>query len=136
MKFTSILLSGCVLLSGCATNVNSVTRAQPEATTRYVSDKRIITDATLAAIVRIVSVNEAVVSGNLRKIQVTLENAKDNTRVVSYRFEWTDRNGMAASLPESWQRLAFAGRETLTVSSVARSPESVDFNLKLIEGGN
>lgn len=127
-------VAGLALVSGCATNVNTVERAQSQATPNYVADKRVITDSTLGGLIRIVSVNESTVSGNLKKVQVVLENAKDNTRRVSYKFEWTDQDGMATNgIVQSWQPLVLAGRETVTVSSVAISPKAVDFKLKLVE---
>jgi uncharacterized protein YcfL len=128
------LVGGLALVSGCATNVNSVERAQSQATPNLIADKRVITDATLGGLIRIVSVNESTVSGNLKKVQVTLENAKNNTRRISYKFEWVDQDGMATnSVVQSWQSISFAGRETQTVSAVAISPKAVDFKLKLIE---
>lgn len=136
MKSITLLaaVAGLALASGCATNVNTVERAQSQATPNYIADKRVITDATLGGLLRIVSVNESTVSGNLKKVQVVLENAKDNTRRVNYKFEWTDQDGMATNgIVQSWQPLVFAGRETLTVSSVAISPKAVDFKLKLVE---
>jgi uncharacterized protein YcfL len=136
MKLIPVLaaLAGFAFTAGCATNVNSVSRADSQATPTLVNDKRVITDASLAGLVRIVSVNESVVSGNLKKIQVTLENAKNDTRTISYKFEWTDQDGMATnSIVQSWQSLSFSGRETLTVSSTAISPKAVDFTLKLKE---
>lgn len=136
MKSITLLaaFSGLALAAGCATNVNTVERAQSQATPNYVADKRVITDATLGGLLRIVSVNESTVSGNLKKAQVTLENAKDNTRRVSYKFEWTDQDGMATNgIVQSWQPLVLAGRETVTVSSIAISPKAVDFKLKLVE---
>ncbi len=127
-------LGGLALLSGCATNVNTVERAESQATPNMVADKRVITDASLGGLIRIVSVNESTVSGNLKKVQVTLENAKNNTRRISYKFEWIDQDGMATnSVVQSWQSLSFAGRETQTVSAVAISPKAVDFKLKLVE---
>jgi uncharacterized protein YcfL len=136
MKTITLLgaLSGLVLASGCATNVNTVERADSQATPNLIADKRVITDASLGGLIRIVSVNESTVSGNLKKVQVTLENAKNNTRRISYKFEWIDQDGMATnSVVQSWQSLSFAGRETQTVSAVAISPKAVDFKLKLIE---
>ena len=99
-----------------------------------IADKRIITDASLGGLIRIVSVNESIVSGNLKKVQVTLENVKNNTRRVSYKFEWIDQDGMATnSVVQSWQSLSFVGGETQMVSAVAISPKAVDFKLKLVE---
>ena len=136
MKSIPVLaaLAGLALTSGCATNVNTVSRAQSEATPNMVADKRLITDASLAGLVRIIGVNESVVSGNLKKVQVTLENAKNNARAIDYKFEWIDQDGMASNaIIQSWQPLVFNGRETLMVSSTAISPKAVDFTLKLRE---
>ena len=121
-------------LSGCATNVNTVGRAQPQATPDMVSDKRIVTDNTLARLIRVVSVNQTTVSTNLLKIQVTLENLKNNPRTIRYKFEWIDQAGMAVnSATESWKTLLLQGRETTTISTVALNPRAVDFVLKFSE---
>ncbi|MDA1066355.1 MAG: YcfL family protein [Verrucomicrobia bacterium] len=136
MKIIPLLaVMSCLLLAlGCATNVNTVERANPQAKPDMIADKRIITDASLGGPIRIVSVNESIVSGNLKKVQVTLENVKNNTRRVSYKFEWIDQDGMATnSVVQSWQSLSFAGGETQMVSAVAISPKAVDFKLKLAE---
>jgi uncharacterized protein YcfL len=132
---TVLALASIALLGGCATNVNSVSRTDSLASPSIVNDRRVVTDKSLGDTIRIVGVNESTVSGNLKKVQVTLENAKNNTRVISYKFEWIDQDGMAAGgITESWKPLALAGRETVMVSAVATSPRSVDFTLKLIEG--
>ncbi|MSU68797.1 MAG: hypothetical protein CK548_04235 [Opitutia bacterium] len=136
MKIIPLLaVMSCLLLAlGCATNVNTVERANPQAKPDMIADKRIIADASLGGLIRIVSVNESIVSGNLKKVQVTLENVKNNTRRVSYKFEWIDQDGMATnSVVQSWQSLSFAGGETQMVSAVAISPKAVDFKLKLVE---
>ncbi len=127
-------IAGLALVTGCATNVNSVANAQPSARPNMVADKRVITDQSLGGLIRVVSVNDAVVSGNLKKVQVTLENAKNNSRTISYKFEWTDQDGMATNgITQSWQSLSFSGRETQTISSTAISPKAVDFTLKIKE---
>jgi len=141
MKSTSRLLTGGLLaagalfvLGGCATNVNTVERAQPNATPNYISDKRVVTDNTLARKVRVNSVNQAIVSGNLLKVQATLENLKDDPRTIRYKFEWTDQSGMSVGSPnETWKVLTLMGRETTTISTVAINPRAVDFTLKLSE---
>ena len=130
----SLALVAVAALTGCATNVNSVERAQPLAETNYISDKRVVTDNTLARTVRVVSVNQSTVSGNLLKIQATLENLKSNPRTILYKFEWVDQGGMALSSPtDSWKSLTIQGRDSVTVSSVATSPRAADFSLKLME---
>lgn len=122
-----------LLFGGCA-NVNTYERAESAANPTYVADKRVITDNTLAGAVRVVSINQTTVSGNLLKIQAKVENLKSSMRTVNYKFEWVDRDGMAVSSPnETWKSLALQGRETTTISTVAISPKAVDFILKFRE---
>lgn len=130
----SLLAAVLVAFTGCATNVNTVERAQPQATPDYVADKRVVTDNTLARTVRVNSVNQSTVSGNLLKVQATLENLKSNARTVRYKFEWIDDSGMSVGSPnETWKTITLMGRETTTVSTVAVNPRAVDFVLKLSE---
>ena len=130
----ALAVTALALLFGGCQNVNTYENAESRATPTYVADKRVVTDNTLAGTVRVVSINQATVSGNLLKIQATVENLKSSVRTVNYKFEWTDQDGMATNgIVQSWQPLVFAGRETLTVSSVAISPKAVDFKLKLVE---
>lgn len=137
---TSLRLGGAfsvatlaLLLGGCQ-NVNTYENAESRATPNYVADKRVITDNTLAGAVRVVSINQAMVSGNLLKIQATVENLKSSTRTVNYKFEWVDQDGMSIGSPnEVWKSLTLQGRETQTISTVAISPKAVDFRLKFRE---
>jgi uncharacterized protein YcfL len=141
MKPTSRFLApGCLAalalaaLTGCATNVNTVERASPQATPDYIDDKRVVTDNSLARTVRVVSVNQSTVSSNLLKVQATVENLKSNPRTIRYKFEWTDQSGMAVGSPnETWKTIILQGRETTTISTVAVNPRAVDFTLKLSE---
>lgn len=129
----ALLLLGAFALGGC-NNVNTVERAQPDATPNYIADKRVITDNTLAGAIRVVSVNQATVSGNLLKVQATVENLKSSVRTLNYKFEWVDKEGMAVSSPnETWKTIRLQGRETATISTVAVTPRAVDFTLKLRE---
>lgn len=129
------LLAGLgLLVAGCATNVNTYERAQSQAAPNYVADQRVITDNTLAGTFRVVAINQATVSGNLLKVQATIENLKNNLRTLNYKFEWVDQDGMAVSSPnETWKSIQLQGRETTTISTVAVTPRAVDFRLKLRE---
>ena len=121
-------------LSGCASNVNTVERAQSQATPEYVADKRVITDNSLARHLQIKSINQTTVSGNLLKIQATLENLRNDPHTIRYKFEWVDQAGMTVNSPnETWKTLILQGRETTTISSVSLNPRAVDFILKLSE---
>ena len=132
------LLAGLAALAlfagGCASSVNTVSRAEPQATPGYVNDQRVITDATLGRKVAIASVNETKVSGNLLKIQVTLENRSSKPQAFTYKFDWIGQDGMELSGPTGgWKQVQLQGRETRAVSAIATSPSAVDFRLKLRE---
>jgi uncharacterized protein YcfL len=131
----SLLAAGTTLfLAGCASNVNTYERAESQAAPNYIADKRVITDNTLAGTVRVVSINQSTVSGNLLKVQATLENLRSSQRTVNYKFEWIDQDGMALdSANETWKSLPLQGRESTTISTVAVSPRAVDFKLKFRE---
>lgn len=129
----AIALMALGLLAGCS-NVNTYERAESLATPNYVADKRVITDNTLAGTFRVVSINQATVSGNLLKVQATVENLKSKLRTLNYKFEWIDENGMAVGSPnEGWKTIQLQGRETTTISTVAVTPRAVDFRLKFRE---
>jgi uncharacterized protein YcfL len=123
-----------LLAAGCATNVNTVQPLNSGATPNVVADRRVITDNTLARRVQVVSLNQATVSGNLLKVQATIQNLKNSVQTLNYKFEWVDQDGMAVSSPnETWKSIQLQGRETATISSVAVSPRAADFTLKLRE---
>jgi uncharacterized protein YcfL len=123
-----------LLLAGCASNVNTYERAESQAAPTYVADKRVITDNTLAGTVRVTSINQTTVSGNLLKVQATVENLRNSQRTINYKFEWIDQDGMALdSAIETWKSLPLQGRESTTISTVAVSPRAVDFKLKFRE---
>lgn len=130
-----VFATGALLfLVGCANNVNTYERAESQAAPNYIADKRVITDNTLAGTVRVVSINQSTVSGNLLKVQATVENLRSSQRTVNYKFEWIDQDGMALdSANETWKSLPLQGRESTTISTVAVSPRAVDFKLKFRE---
>lgn len=131
--FAAPALLTVLLLCGCANNINTVERAQPQAQPNLIADKRVITDNTLAGTFRTVNVIEGEASG-LKKIQVTIENLKNSVRTLNYKFEWVDKNGMAINSPnETWKTVRLQGRETTTISTVAITPNAADFLLKLRE---
>lgn len=122
------------LLTGCATNVNTYENADSRAAPNYVADKRIITDNTLAGTFRVVALTQTAVSGNLLKIQATVENLRNNARTLNYKFEWFDQDGIAVDSPnETWKSIQLQGRETGAITTVSVNPRAVDFKLKLRE---
>ncbi|AKC81614.1 hypothetical protein IMCC26134_00395 [Verrucomicrobia bacterium IMCC26134] len=129
-----VLVLAALGLTGCATSVNTVQRANAQATPSYVADQRVITDSTLARKLATVSVNEAKVSGNLLKIQVTLENLSSRPQAFTYKFDWIADDGMELSGPTGgWKQIQLEGREVRAISSIATNPRAVDFRLKVRE---
>ncbi len=127
-------LAAALLGAGCATSVNTVSRAEPTATPNYVADQRVITDASLSRKLGIVSVNQATVSGNLLQIQVTLENRSTRPQAFTYKFDWIAQDGMELSGPTTgWRQIQLQGREVRAVSAIAPSPAAADFRLKVRE---
>lgn len=127
-------LAAALLATGCATSVNTVSRAQPTATPDYVPDQRVITDSSLSRKVGIVFVNQSTVSGNLLKIQVTLENRSSKPQAFTYKFDWIAQDGMELSGPTGgWKQIQLQGREVRAVSAIAPTPAAADFRLKLRE---
>jgi uncharacterized protein YcfL len=124
-----LTIFGCaalVLLTACASTVNTVERAVPIGQRQMVNDKRVITDAGLNRAVRIVGVNEA--PGEFIKVQIEL------LKSFNYRFEWFDANGVQVSSPTaSYIPRQIEGKESIFISAVAPTPSAKDFRLKLID---
>lgn len=136
LRLTGALFAAGLALAftGCSTNVNTYERAESQAAPSYVADKRVITDNTLAGTFRVVALNQSAVSGDLIKVQATVENLKNRLRTLNYKFEWVDRDGMAVDSPnETWKSIQLQGRETATISTVSVTPRAVDFRLKFRE---
>ncbi|OIR07423.1 hypothetical protein GALL_103820 [mine drainage metagenome] len=133
MKATLLAALAVLGLAGCQ-SVNTVERAVPQATPHYVSDKRIITDSTLAASLRILNVSQVHVSSDLLKIQVQLENLKSRTMNFRYRVEWYDKSGILIDSPtDLWKPITLQGRETSAITAVATTPNAADFVVKFQE---
>ncbi len=127
------LATAGLLAGGCATSVNTVQRAEAQAMPSYVNDQRVITDSSLGRTLAIVSVNDAKVSGDLLKVQVTLENRSGRAKRFNYKFDWIAEDGMEMQTAGGWRTLHLEGREQRSVSAIATSPRAVDFRLKLME---
>lgn len=132
---TASLLAALALLSaGCATSVNTIERATPESSPDLINDKRIVTDSTLARKLRVQSLNQSTVSGNLLKVQATLENLSSRPKEFAYKFDWIADDGMELPGPTGgWKQIALEGKEVRAISIVATSPKAVDFRLKFKE---
>ena len=134
----SILAVSMLLAGGCkTTTVNTVENAQPTAKKEMVSDKRIITDSSLAKKVYVVGVNDAKTPGGLIQVQLEVVNQTSSRQRFTYHVQWFDANGMqlssttAAILP-----CVIEGKETRYLSAVAPHPACKDFRVQFMEPSN
>jgi len=122
-----------LVLAGCAT-VNTVEPANPEAQPNYVSDKQIITDPALRDIARIQSVYFSAVGGDLKRIQVNVQNITAGVKNFNYQFQWFDNQGMAITTPAPiWHSVSIEGGQSIPLTETAPSPQAVDWRLSLLE---
>ncbi len=122
---------GLVVLSACTT-INTVERSESVGQRQMVSDKRILTDASLNRAVRIIGVNET--PGDFLRVQVELQNTTGSLKNFSYRFEWFDATGMLVNTPTStYIPRQIEGKESLFISAIAPTPTAKDFRVKFIE---
>jgi len=128
------LLAVVLTAGGCKTGVNTVERAQPMATRDMVSDKRIITDASLNKKVQIIGINQSTGPGGFLKVQVELLNTTGSVKTFSYRWEWFDEHGNVIIGPASVDVMRhIEGKESVFITGTAPRETAKDFRLKLIE---
>ncbi len=126
-------LLAMILAAGCSTPVNTIEKANPEATPSIVDSRVNIFDNNLAKRLSLVSVNDAQV-GNLLQAQVTLKNIQVKPRSFAYQFQWIRQNGMmVTSPPPVWTPAHVEGGQTISLSAVAPKPDVVDFRISLRE---
>lgn len=125
--------AACWMLPACQT-MNSTERDESRAAPTEVVDQRVERDRTLNRKARVIGVREATTESGLLKIQVEVQNITRNPRLVNYRFEWVDRDGMLVSTSTSnWKLLSIASNESVMLAGVAPTPEVVDFRFKVLE---
>ncbi len=119
-------------VAGCTTATNTYERAAPQAASVNVPVSKVIGDEKLGQVFQITGMVQSAVSGDLLKVQATVENLERGLRTLNYKFEWVDNTGMAIDSPnEGWKTIQLQGRESQAIQSVAVSPRAVDFRLKL-----
>lgn len=129
-----IALSLSVLTLCSCQNVNTVERKDPIAQPNQIDTANVIRDPSLGFAIHIVGLNESMVSGDLLKVQATVENRGIRAKSISYRFYWYDVDGMEVTAPSnSWRSLRMEGSEPRSVSAVAPNPRVVDFRFHIVE---
>jgi len=73
-----------------------------------------------------------VMTGDLLKIDATLNNDSSRVKRVAYKFRWIDHEGMRAAEEESWKPLMLYENSNYLVTAVAPTNKAVDFKLLLL----
>lgn len=71
-------------------------------------------------------------TGDLEKVDVSLNNDSSHVKNVAYKFRWIDREGMRAWEEEVWKPLLMYENSNITVSTVAPTNKAADFRLILL----
>src|SRR5260221_14440139 len=70
-------------------------------------------------------------SGDLMRIDASLNNDSSTVKRIAYKFRWIDREGMRAAEEESWKPVMLYENSNLVINSVSPSNKAVDFRLIL-----
>jgi uncharacterized protein YcfL len=71
-------------------------------------------------------------SGDLLKIDATLNNDSSKVRRVAYKLRWIDREGMRAVEEETWKPLMMYENSNQVIQAIAPTPKAVDYRLVLM----
>ncbi len=70
-------------------------------------------------------------TGDLLKIDVSLNNDSSKVKRINYKFRWMDREGMRAWEEEVWKPLLMNENTNIVVTGIAPTNKAVDYRLIL-----
>ena len=62
--------------------------------------------------------------------QVTIKN-DSKSNLVSYRFKWIGKNGMAVTDEEAWKPVTIGKGQSTVIMGIAPTPDATDFRFEL-----
>ena len=62
--------------------------------------------------------------------QVTIQN-DSKSNLVSYRFKWIGKNGMAVTDEEAWKPVTIGKGQSTVIMGIAPTPDATDFRFEL-----
>jgi uncharacterized protein YcfL len=128
------VLACAVLVSGCATTVNTVENADKAGVREMVNDKRVVSDRTLENRIAVVGINQMQTPAGFQRIQLEIYNLKRTIQSFFYTVEWFDADGMRVETATGgWTEQQILARESLFLTFTAPSPRAKDFVVKLVE---
>lgn len=71
-------------------------------------------------------------TGDLLKINATLNNDSSKPKRIAYKFRWIDREGMRAADEESWKPVLMYEKSNHVIEGIGPSNRAVDYKLILM----
>ena len=128
------LLACAMLVSGCATTVNTVENADKAGVREMVRDKRVVSDRTLENRIALLGINQSQTPAGFLRIQLELYNLKRTVQSFFYTVEWFDADGMRVETATGgWTEQQILARESLFLTFTAPNPRAKDFVVKMVE---
>ena len=72
----------------------------------------------------------SVVRNGILTVQAKIKNTKDNS-LISYRFNWFNKNGLKVIEDEAWKPLTIPRDHTREITAIAPTADVSDFKLEL-----
>ena len=134
------LLAATTLAAGCTgsktratTPMNTVENADKEGLPREVWIDKIIVSSILAEKVHVASVYEGW-NGDLKRIQLNVQNDSGRSIHVKWRVDWYDEEGFEVDTPTaSWRNITLSKGQRLSLKSSATSPRALDWRFSVQE---
>ncbi|MBV7297073.1 YcfL family protein [Enterovibrio paralichthyis] len=124
MKYAMILLSGVLLLSGCA---NQSAGISIDSSNQNV----VLGSSVLGKKLEFGNAKTSTVNDRLLA-QVDVTNKSGETQNLQYRFNWYDAQGLEVDSGKSpWRQFIVYGGETVTLQGVALNPDAKNFRISL-----
>jgi len=96
--------------------------------------QQVLTNGWLNSKSNVTDVRQDVVSGDMKRVQVSVYSDQLTSQNFSYRFEWFDASGMRMQgAGEAWQSRTIKPKETIQLTTVAPSPKATQWQLKLLD---
>jgi uncharacterized protein YcfL len=118
-KYLSILITALATLAAVSLVACSSTPSMKDMTVRMGDTDSIqITDM------------RSLVRNGVLTAQVTIQN-DSKSNLVSYRFKWIGKNGMAVTDEEPWKPVTVGKGQSTVIMGIAPTPDATDFRFEL-----
>ena len=122
-----------ILAAACNT-MNTVVPASAGGAPGQPGFQQVVSNGWLNSKSNVTDVREDIVNGDQKRVQVTVYSDQLTTQNFSYHFEWFTATGMRVqSATQAWQSRQIKPKESVTLQSVAPSPDATQWQLKILD---